>query len=379
MKFQVLSSLLTSHLTALSRVLASKSPMPILDDFLFEITPDKLIITASDGDTTMITNIEISDVEGSGRFAIPAKTLIEPLNAMPQQTLSFEIDPDNLEIFVHYANGKYNFIAQNADEYPKLKELDPEAHTFEIPAGALQNGINSTSFAVANDEMRPMMNGICFDIKHDSCTFVASNSKILVRLIYKNVTADFEESFIMCKKPATLLKSIISKDMEKAVITFDSKSIRVNVGGYVISSSRIEGKFPRYEAVIPKNNTNIMTIDRLECINTTRRISVFASPSTNQVKFDIDKDQLTVSAQDVDYSMKGFEKISCSYDSIPLQIGFRANYLIEMLNTITSSEVEFKMSDAFRACLIVPVENNENEDLLMLIMPMQLADFGNPQ
>ena len=367
MKFQVLSSLLTSHLTALSRVLGSKSPMPILDDFLFEITPDKLIVTASDGDTTMITNIEITEVEGTGRFAIPAKTLLEPLNAMPQQTLTFVIDPGNLD----------NFIAQNADEYPKLKELDPAAHTFTISATALQNGINSTSFAVANDEMRPMMNGICFDIKHDSCTFVASNSKILVRLINKSVTADFEESFIMCKKPATLLKSIISKGMEDAEITFDDKSVRVKIGGYTISSSRIEGKFPRYEAVIPKNNTNIMTIDRLECINTTRRISVFASAATNQVKFEIDKDQLIVSAQDVDYSLNGNEKISCSYDSVPLQIGFRANYLIEMLNTMTSSEVEFQMSDSFRACLIVPVENNENEDLLMLIMPMQLADFGN--
>lgn len=377
MKFQVLSSLLTSHLTALSRVLGSKSPMPILDDFLFEITPDKLIVTASDGDTTMITNIEITEVEGTGRFAIPAKTLLEPLNAMPQQTLTFVIDPGNLEVFVIYPNGKYNFIAQNADEYPKLKELDPAAHTFTISATALQNGINSTSFAVANDEMRPMMNGICFDIKHDSCTFVASNSKILVRLINKSVTADFEESFIMCKKPATLLKSIISKGMEDAEITFDDKSVRVKIGGYTISSSRIEGKFPRYEAVIPKNNTNIMTIDRLECINTTRRISVFASAATNQVKFEIDKNQLIVSAQDVDYSLNGNEKISCSYDSVPLQIGFRANYLIEMLNTMTSSEVEFQMSDSFRACLIVPVENNENEDLLMLIMPMQLADFGN--
>ncbi len=366
-----------SHLSAISRVLSSKNSMPILENFLFEIQDNQLKVTASDGDTTMITSIAISEVEGTGRFVVPAKTLLDPLKEMPQQNLTFNIDPDNLEIFVYYANGKYNFIAGNADEYPILKELEPEAHSFKISAQALLSGITSTIFAVAEDELRPVMNGIYIDVKPDNCTFVSSDSKKLVRLINNSIKAGFEASFILRKKPANLLKGIISKDMEDATISFDSKSARIQLADYQISSSLIEGKFPRYESVIPKNNTNKMTIDRQECINTSRRISVFASQATNQVKFEIDKDQLTVSAQDVDFSISGIEKISCSYDSTPLQIGFRANFLIEILNTMPSTDVEFQLSDSFRACLIVPVENNENEDLLMLIMPMQLADFNN--
>ena len=377
MKFQVLSSDLMSHLSAISRVLSNKNSMPILENFLFEITDNSLKVTASDGDTTMITNIAITEVDGNGRFAVPSKTLLDPLKEMPQQNLTFDIDPANLEVFVYYANGKYNFIASNADEYPVLKNLDAEAHSFSVPAQALLNGITSTIFAVADDDLRPVMNGIYIDVKPDNCTFVSSDSKKLVRLINNSIKAGFEASFILPKKPATLLKGIISKEMETAEISFDSKSARIQLADYQVSCRLIEGKFPRYESVIPKNNTNKMTVDRQECINTLRRISVFASQATNQVKFEIDKDQLTVSAQDVDFSISGIEKISCSYDATPIQIGFRANFLIEILNTMPSSDVEFQLADSFRACLIVPSENNEDEDLLMLIMPMQLADFNN--
>ena len=376
MKFQVLSSDLMSHLSAISRVLVSKNSMPILENFLFEIGDNLLKVTASDGDTTMITTIAISEVDGDGRFVVPAKTLLDPLKEMPQQMLSFDIDPGNLVTNVYYANGKYNFIAGNADEYPTLRSMSAETNTFTIPATALLNGIVSTIFAVADDELRPVMNGIYIDVTPESCIFVASDSKKLVRLINSSVKAGFTASFILPKKPANLLKGIVSKDMADAEIQFDSKSARVRIGDYTVICSLIEGKYPRYEAVIPKNNTNCMIIDRQECINTLRRISVFASQATNQVKFELDKDQLTISAADVDYSISGTEKIACSYDSVPMQIGFRANFLIEILNTMPSNEVEFRMAESFRAALIVPVSNNENEDLLMLIMPMQLADIA---
>ena len=376
MKFQVLSSDLMSHLSAISRVLVSKNSMPILENFLFEIGDNLLKVTASDGDTTMITTIAISEVDGDGRFVVPAKTLLDPLKEMPQQMLSFDIDPGNLDTNVYYANGKYNFIAGNADEYPTLRSMSAETNTFTIPATALLNGIVSTIFAVADDELRPVMNGIYIDVTPESCIFVASDSKKLVRLINSSVKAGFTASFILPKKPANLLKGIVSKDMADAEIQFDSKSARVRIGDYTVICSLIEGKYPRYEAAIPKNNTNCMIIDRQECINTLRRISVFASQATNQVKFELDKDQLTISAADVDYSISGTEKIACSYDSVPMQIGFRANFLIEILNTMPSDEVEFRMAESFRAALIVPVSNNENEDLLMLIMPMQLADIA---
>lgn len=365
-----------SHLSAVSRVLTSKPPMPVLESLLFDLSSDGLRVTASDGDCTIIAKINIEDVEGAGRFVVPVKTLLEPLKEMPQQMLTFEIDPENFEIFVNYANGKYNFIAQSADEYPCLKQPEPDVKTLKVSASALLSGINSTIFAVAEDEIRPVMNGIYFDIKPDHITFVASDSKKLVRLINKSVQAGFEGSFILRRKPANLLRGIISKEMQDVVISYDSKTVRIQVDDYQISSSLIEGKFPPYEAVIPKNNTNRMTIDRQECIKTLRRVAVFANPATNQVKFELDKDQLTISAQDIDYSVSGFERIGCSYDCTPLQIGFRANFLIEILNSIPSEEVEFQMSDSFRACLVVPVINNQDEDLLMLIMPMQLADFN---
>lgn len=376
MKFQVLSSDLMSHLSTISRVLSNKNSMPILENFLFELNSESLKVTASDGDTTMITTLKIEDVEGEGRFVVPAKTLLDPLKEMPQQMLTFTIDPQNLEIFVYYENGKYNFIASNADEYPVLKGLEADAHVLTLPAQSLLSGISSTLFAAAEDELRPVMNGIYFDVKPECLTFVASDSKKLVRLINSAIKAGFEASFILPKKPANLLRGTIAKDMETAEISFDSKSARFSLGDYQISCRLIEGRFPRYESVIPKNNNNKLTIDRQDCINTLRRIAVFASQATNQVKFELDHNQLTVSAQDVDFSISGVEKITCSYEDTPMQIGFRANFLIEILNTMPSENVEFLLCDSFRACLIVPVENTENEDLLMLIMPMQLADFN---
>lgn len=375
MKFKVLSTDLMGHLSAISRVLTNKTAMPILENFLFELSAEKLTVTASDGDTTMITDIAINSVEGAGRFAVPSKTLLEPLKEMSAQELSFEIDDDNLEVFVNYENGKYNFIAANAAEYPAKKQLSVESQKFAISAQALLSGISSTIFATAEDELRPVMNGIFIDIKPDHVVFVASDSQKLVRLINNAVQPGFESSFILPKKPATLLKNIINKDMGEATVTFDGASACIQLADFTVICRLIEGRFPRYETVIPKNNTNCMIIDRQSLINVLRRVSVFSNSATNQVKLDIDNNNLVISAQDIDFSISAVESIVCSYSTDPIQIGFRANFLIEILNTISSNEVEFKLSDPFRAGLIVPVQNNENEDLLMLVMPMKLVDF----
>ena len=376
MKFQVLSSDLLSHLSSISRVLASKSAMPILENFLFNVEADKLTITASDGDTTIVTSVKLDSVEGSGAIIVSPKNLLEPLKEMPQQEIQFEFDEDNLEIFVTYESGKFNFIAPGpGSEYPTQKPLEEGAQTLVMPAQTLATGIQSTFFATADDELRPVMNGIYFDIRDDQFIFVASDSKKLVRLINSAVKPGFTSSFILPKKPANLLKNVIAKDAEDATITFDSKSAHIAVGDYTVSCRLIDGRFPRYESVIPKNNINKVTIERQTLINVLRRVAVFANAATNQVKFDLTQDLLTISAQDIDYSVSATERISCSYSGAPMAIGFRASYLIEILNTIASSEVEILLSDHARAALIVPVENNENEDLLMLIMPMMLTDF----
>ena len=375
MKFEVLSSDFVSHLNAISRVLLGKNPMPILDNFLFSVGEEHLTVTASDGDTTMITTLPIQAVEGTGAFVVPAKTIIDPLKEMPQQPLTIEVDNGNYEVIVSYANGKYNFIGGNAAEYPVLKALEENSNTFDINAQALLNGIQSTIFATADDELRPVMNGIYFDIKADRIIFVASDSKKLVRLINETTTPGYEANFILPKKPANLLKNIISKDQLLCTVSFDSKSARFNLGDYQLSCRLIEGRYPRYEVVIPKNNTNRLTIDRQSFLTALRRIAVFSNSATNQVKFDLNPSSLTISAQDVDYSTSGTETSTCSYEGMPMSIGFRANFLIEILSTIASQDVEVLLSDPARAGLVAPVQNNDGEQLLMLIMPMMLTDF----
>ena len=375
MKFEVLSSDLMSHLAAISRVLLSKNPMPILDNFRFDIGEERLTVTASDGSTTMITSIAIQAVEGNGAFVVPAKTIMDPLKEMPQQQLTIEVDNGNYEVIVSYANGKYNFIGGNADEYPRIKALEENYSSFDINAQSLLNGIQSTLFATAEDELRPVMNGIYFDIKADRVIFVASDSKKLVRLINEVTEPGFESNFILPKKPANLLKNIISKDQLLCTVSFDSKSARFQLGDYELICTLIEGRYPRYEVVIPKNNTNRLTIDRQSFLSALRRIAVFANSATNQVKFDLEASSLTISAQDVDYSTSGTETLTCSYEGTPMSIGFRANFLIEILNTITAQDVEVLLSDPARAGLVAPVQNNEGEKLLMLIMPMMLTDF----
>ncbi len=375
MKFEVLSSDLMSRLNAISRVLSSKNTLPILENFLFEIGENVLTVTASDGDSTLITTIDIQNGEGQGKFVVPAKTIIDPLKEMPQQQLRIEIDNNNYEVVVSYSNGKYNFIGGDAAAYPVLKELEADAKQFEMNPQGLLNGVTCTLFATAEDDLRPVMNGVFFDIKTDRVVFVASDSKKLVRLINNSVTTSFEGSFILPKKPATLLKGIISKDTEKCDISFDSKSVRFDLGTFVLSCRQIEGRYPRYEAVIPKNNTNRLTLDRQSFLSVLRRIAVFSNSATNQVKFVINPESMTISAQDVDFSTSGTETIPCSYTGPNLSIGFRANFLIEILNVMNAQEIDMLLSDAARAGLVTPVQNNENEDLLMLIMPMMLTDF----
>jgi DNA polymerase-3 subunit beta len=375
MKFVVLSSDILSHLQAISRVLNSKNTMPILDNFLFRVEENQLTMTASDGDTTMVTSVPISNTEGQGTFVVPAKTLLDPLKELPQQPLTFQINDENLEIFIYFQNGKYNFIANNANEYPSKKTLADGAKHLTLPANALLNGITRTLFATADDELRPVMNGIYFDIKEDSVVFVASDSKKLVRLSNTAVQPGFSASFILPKKPANLLKGTIGKDMESAEISFDEKSACILVGDYEISCRLIEGRYPKYESVIPKNNTNKLIIDRQMFSNILRRVSVFSNPATGLVKLALNADSMVVTAQDIDYSTSAEESISCSYNGAPMQIGFRSTFLIEILNYINSTEVEIQLADPARAGLIVPVENAEGEDLLMLLMPMMLADF----
>ena len=374
MKFIVSSTALSSHLQAISRVINSKNALPILDCFLFELQDGTLSVTVSDSETTMVTTVEVNDSDADGRFAVTAKTLLDALKEIPEQPLTFDINTSSLEITVQYQNGKYSLMGQNADEFPQSAMLGENAVRVEMDAQVLLGGINRAVFATADDELRPVMNGIYFDIHTDDLTFVASDGHKLVRLRNLSVKSPERASFILPKKPANLLKNLLGKETEMVNIKFDDNNAYVNCANFEMVCRLIEGRYPNYNSVIPQENPFKVTIDRISFLNALKRVSVFSNPASSLVKLQLKESEMVVSAQDIDFSTSAEEKIVCQFDGTELNIGFKATYLIEILSNINSEEVILELADPSRAGLIVPAENEENEDQLMLLMPMMLND-----
>jgi DNA polymerase III subunit beta len=374
MRFDVSSTALLSRLQSISKVIASKNSLPILDSFLFNLEGTKLTMTASDSETRLVTSVDVMNAEGSGVFAVSAKILLEPLKELPEQPLTFDINDENLEIFIHFQNGKYNFIGQKGDTYPQQKPLNENVVSIALEAQTLLNGISRSIFATADDELRPVMNGIYFDIHQDDLTFVASDGHKLVRLRNLSVHATEKASFILPKKPANLLKAVLAKETEMVTIKFDENNAYINCTNFEMVCRLIEGRFPNYNSVIPQNNPHKVIIDRLSFLNALKRVSVFSNPASSLVKLQLKGSKMKVSAQDIDFSTAAEETIPCQFTGVDLSIGFKATYLIEILNNIASAEVVVELADPSRAGLIIPVENEENEDLLMLLMPMMLND-----
>ena len=374
MKFVVSSNLLLSHLQTVGRVINSKNTMAILDNFLFRLEGNQLTITASDQETTMTTTIGLIEAEGSGVFAVSAKILLEPLKELPDQPLTFQINDENLEIFLYYQNGKYNFVGINGDEYPQRTPMSETATLLTMPASALLTGISHTLFATADDELRPVMNGVCVDIHKNEVFFVASDGYILVRSKNTTVKPDLESIVILPKKPATLLKNILPKETGDITVTFDDKNACFQLANFVLTCRLIEGRYPNYMSVIPQNNSNRLIIDRTLFISVLRRISVFSDPASSLIRLDLSPNQIVVSAQYSDFSTSADESITCNYSGDTMSIGFSATYLIEVLNNIGSQEVIIDLADPGRAGIILPMENENDEELLMLLMPMMLKD-----
>jgi DNA polymerase III, beta subunit len=374
MKFVVSCNLLSSHLQTIGKVIASKNSIPILDCFLFELRGNLLMITAADHETRMSTAIEVNDVQGSGLFAIPSKNLLDSLKELPEQPITFDINDDTLEMFIYYQNGQYNFIAQRGDEYPQPKPLADNAAKLKIRAENLLIGLNRSLFATADDELRPVMNGVFFDITPDDITFVASDGHKLVRFKNKAATGNDRASFILPKKPANLIKMVLPKETGIISIAFDDSNAYVTLPNMVIISRLIEGRYPNYNAVIPKENPYSVSVDRLSLLNALKRVSVFSNQTSSLIKLAVSENSILISAQDIDFSTSAEETVACNYTSDLITIGFKGTYLIEILNNIPSSEVTLELADPSRAGLILPSENEEDEDLLMLLMPMMLND-----
>lgn len=374
MKFIVSSSALSSHLQAISRVINSKNALPILDCFLFEVQDGLLTITVSDSETTMVTSVEVNDNDINGRFAITAKTLLDALKEIPEQPLSFQVDLDSLEINVQYQNGKYSLMGQHADEFPLSPKLSENAVKVELDAQVLLNGINRALFATADDELRPTMNGIYFDITTDDITMVASDGHKLVRCKTLAAKGDERAAFILPKKPANLLKNLLGKEQGQVVVAFDDRNAMFTLEGYKMVCRLIEGRYPNYNAVIPQNNPYKIIIDRMLMLGALRRVSIFSSQASSLIKLRLQDNQVVISAQDIDFSTSAEETLVCQYSGNPMSIGFKSTFLIDILNNISSSEIIVELADPSRAGVIIPAEQTENEDLLMLLMPMMLND-----
>lgn len=374
MKFIVSSTGLFSHLQAISRVINSKNSLPILDCFLMDLSEEGLSITASDSETTLTTSIEVNELSGTGRFAVSSKTILDALKEIPEQPLTFDVNMNNWEIQVKYLNGKFSLMGRNADEYPAAPALNAEAVNVNIAANILLTGINRSLFATADDELHPVLNGIFFDITTEDITFAASDGYKLVRNKTFAAKGDEKAAFILPKKPATLLKNLLPKEQGDVQISFDGRNAVITLENFKLTCRLIEGRYPNYNSVIPQNNPHKVIVDRQAFISALKRVSVFSSAASSLIKLHLDANCIQISAQDIDFSTSAEETLNCQYDGTPLSIGFKPTFLVDIMNNIATQEVLIELADPSRGGVILPTEQEENDDLLMLLMPMMLNE-----
>ncbi|MEE4116095.1 MAG: DNA polymerase III subunit beta [Marinilabiliaceae bacterium] len=374
MKFVVSSTELLGHLQGISKVISTKNTLPILDNFLFKLEGNKLEITASDLESTLITSMKLENIDGEGSIAVPARILLDTLKEFSDQPLTFEINLDNLGVIISSEKGKFSIVGQNGIDFPVLPAIkDDKKFSFSVNSELFLSGISRTLFATADDELRPVMGGIFVEAGTDGINFVASDAHKLVR--YKRADGKAEEnaSFILPKKPASLLKNILPREESTVAIEFDDKNAFFIFGEYRVVCRLVEGNYPNYNSVIPNNNPRKVSVDRVELLNTLKRVSVFSNQASNLVKLELTGNQIKVSAQDIDFSISAYERISCQYEGDDMEIGFKSVFMLEILSNISSSDVVIELADPTRAGLFLPSENEtESEDLLMLLMPMMI-------
>ena len=373
MKFILSSLKLLKAVQSLAGVINSSNTLPILDDFLFNISDNELRITASDLETTMIVTIQPDLVEGVGEVTIPARLLIDILKNLPDIPVSFNIDETTLAIEITTGEGRYKMVGHKSDEFPQIPVLE-DASQWEIPADVLACGFEKTVFATGNDEIRPVMTGVFMEMTNNGLNFVATDAHKLVRYRRLDIKTDVLASFIVPKKPINQLKTALSgKADETVVVEFNKTNASFTMSGFKLVCRLIDGKYPNYEAVIPKANPNKLTIDRQLLLSAIRRVAIFSSKATHQIRFKIAGQELVLTAEDLDYYNEAKERLSCNYDGSDMEIGFNSRFFQEMLGNLNQTEVLLEMSAPNRAGLIIPVDNqNADEDILMLLMPVML-------
>lgn len=370
MKFIISSSELLKNLQILGSILNTNNTLPILDNFLFDIENNTLTITSSDLETSLSSKISIES-SISVKIAIPAKLLIDILKSLPDQPLTFSLENNILEI--NSNNGKYALSYMNGDEFPKSIIIE-DASEIIFDSNVLLNIINSTIFASGNDDLRPVMSGVFFQITSENACFVATDAHKLVKYIRNDIKSESSVEFIAPNKPLNILKSILPEKKADVKVFYNKTNAIFSFLNFTLICRLIDGKFPNYEAVIPKENPNILEIDRNQLLNSTKRASIFSSKTTNQVKFEIKGNLLQISAEDLDFNNKAEETLECNYNGEDIAIGFNSRFIIEMLNNLSSELVKVELSSPNRAGLISPINpNDENNQITMLVMPIMLS------
>ena len=374
MRFTLSSTALSNKLSALSKVINSKNALPILGDFVFEISDNTLYLTASDSENVMKTQINLTESDGQCRFAIGNHDLLEAVKGFSEQPITFDVNEEQTVVKISYQNGLFNLPIDNADEFPMTQPVSENATTIMIPNMMLAENISRTIFATAQDELRPVMNGIYFDLTPDCLAVVASDGHKLVRNKIFTIKSDQPAAFILPKKPANLLKNLLGKDGGDVEIRFDERNAVINYGDGTIQCRLIEGRSPNYNSVIPQANPNELRIDRLGLLAALRRVQPFANDSSNLIRFHVEGSTLQLDAEDYDFSKTATERISCDYNGQPMSIGFKGSSFIEVLSNFDCQEVIIQLADPSRAGLVLPSEQPENQDVLMLMMPMLIND-----
>ncbi|MFI5219159.1 MAG: DNA polymerase III subunit beta [Bacteroidia bacterium] len=371
MKFIVSSSALLKQLHAISGVLNANTPLPILDNFLFEIKNGDLTISGSDLETTITTRIKVESKE-SGKIAIPARILLETLKTFPEQPLTFSIKEKSFQVEMSSDFGKYKLTGQDGEEFPKVPVVE-KSSSIELPSDVLAEAINKTVFATGNDDLRPVMSGVFCQLSEDNITFVATDAHRLVRYRRNDTKSNNTASFIIPKKPLHLLKTSLPSETVKVKIDYNEANAFFSFDNMNLICRLIDGRYPNYEAVIPLENPNKLTVDRQAFLNSIRRVSIFSNKTTYQVKFKIAGSEMHVSAEDVDYSNEATERLACDYKGNDMEIAFNARFMIDMLANLATDEINMELSLPNRAGIITPANSKiKGEEILMLVMPVML-------